>query len=256
MRTPDLSGRAAVVTGGLSGIGLASARLLAVAGAAVAVGSRRAGRAAVPAGLGPDALVRPLDVTDQRSVERFLAEARAAHGPAEILVNSAGVTAHAPIAAQTDAAWTRVIETNLTGAMRMMRACLPGMRERGWGRIINIASTAAHLGAEAYGAYCASKAGLLGLSRVAALEGAADGITCVSLSPSWVETEMFTESAESAARRSGRPIAEILSERSSANPQGRLIGPEEIAAHVLFCCSEGAAGLTGEDIRITAGALW
>jgi 3-hydroxybutyrate dehydrogenase len=130
------------------------------------------------------------------------------------------------------------------------------MKQRGWGRIINIASTAARTAAATHAAYCASKTGLIGLTRAVALEGAPRGVTCVAISPGWVETDMLRESANILARKSGRSQAEEIAIMGASNPQNRLIQPSEIAALVAFCCSEAAAGLTMEDIQVNAGALW
>ncbi len=114
-----------------------------------------------------------LDVRDSEVTNRFVAEAQAAIGPADILVNAAGTTAEQPVCGHSDALWDKIVDTNLTGAFRVTRAVLPGMIERGWGRIVNIGSTAASVGWKDNPAYCASKAGLLGLTRCVALEGAA-----------------------------------------------------------------------------------
>ena len=138
----------------------------------------------------------------------------------------------------------------------MTRACLPGMITQGWGRIVNIAATAAKTAGADHAAYCTSKAGLLGLTRSVALEGARHGVTCVSVSPIWVETDMLRESAAIMAQDKGRSTAEEITELAQANPQGRLVQPEEIAALVTFLCSDSAPALTMEDISVNAGAHW
>jgi NAD(P)-dependent dehydrogenase (short-subunit alcohol dehydrogenase family) len=207
--TDALAGRAAIVTGGFSGMGLAIARALADRGANVAVGSYVAAPAERPdaayypapeeieivrADLGARSVVvhaGHLDVRNGESVEQFVLAAERTVGPADILVNAAGTTAEQPVCGHSDELWTRIIETNLTGAFRMIRAVLPGMIERRWGRIINIGSTAATVGWKDNPAYCASKSGLLGLTRCVALEGAPHGVTCVTISPTWVETELM-----------------------------------------------------------------
>ena len=198
----QLAGRCAVVTGGLTGQGLAIAHALAEAGANVAVGSyvgQAQGRSGDAAAYPEDAVVASvrdrlaalnvrvhaghLDVRDAGAVRRFLSDADAACGVPDILVNAAGTTAEQPVCGHDDALWDKIIDTNLTGAFRMMREVLPGMMARGWGRIINIGSTAATTGWADNPAYCASKAGLLGLTRCVALEGAAHGVTSVMISP-------------------------------------------------------------------------
>ena len=255
-----LSGRVAVVTGGLSGIGLACAEHLQAAGAQVSVGARRAGEparlAAFHDALGEGAHAAPLDVTDQDSVESFLAEVTERFGPVDILVNAAGVTVHLEVVEHSDAAWLDTLDTNLTGPFRMIRATLPAMIERRWGRIVNIASTAARVGAPRYAAYCASKAGLLGLTRCVALEGAPHGVTCVAVSPTWVETEMLHNTAAEKAQETGRHVEEIVNEMRRSVPQNRLVQPEELAELVVFLCGEKAAAITMEDIQVNAGGLW
>lgn len=228
------AGRVAIVTGGLTGIGAACARALEAAGCRVAAGSRSGGFA-------------PLDVGDPDSIEAFVAKVRAELGPPSILVNAAGIYRGSPLAELDDARWEEEIAVNLSGPFRMIRAVMPDMIAAGWGRIVNIASTAAHAGAAGYAGYCASKAGLVALSKVAAVEGAPHGVSCVSISPTWVETPMMDAA-----------VARGISKESIAadNPQGRLVQPEEIAALVAFCCSDAAPALTNEDIQVNAGAMW
>ena len=272
----ELAGRSAVITGGVTGQGLAIARELARAGASVAVGSflgaagRQGDAAAYAERDAADAVAEDLraltdrvhaghlDVRDGDAIQRFLAEAEAACGPADILVNAAGTTAEQGVCGHPDALWDKILDTNLNGAFRMIRALLPGMMARGWGRILNIGSTAATVGWKDNPAYCASKAGLLGLTRCVALEGAARGVTCVMLSPTWVETELMRRNVEQlvAAEGQGRTPDAAMADIAAENPQGRLIQPEEIAALARFLCSDGARGLTMENIRVTGGALW
>lgn len=273
----DLSGRSAIITGGFSGMGFAIATALAEAGANVAVGSYIA-----PAGAdrsdaayypGADEIERVssalsahgtrvhaahLDVRESEITNRFAADAQAAIGPADILVNAAGTTAEQPVCGHSDALWDKIVDTNLTGAFRVTRAVLPGMIERGWGRIVNIGSTAATVGWKDNPAYCASKAGLLGLTRCVALEGAAHGVTCVMISPTWVETELMRRNVAQVVEREGkgRTAEEAMAEIAKGNPQQRLLQPQEIAALTVFLCSDLAQGITMENIQITGGALW
>jgi 3-hydroxybutyrate dehydrogenase len=272
-----LAGRAAVITGGLTGQGLAIARALAGQGANVAVGSfvgEERGRAQDAAAY-PEAdivgQVRDelqahgvkvhaghLDIRDNASIAAFIAAAEAACGPADILANAAGTTAEHPVCGHPDDLWDKIIDTNLTGAFRMIRAVLPGMIDRGWGRIINIGSTAATVGWKDNPAYCASKHGLIGLTKCVALEGAAHGVTCVAISPTWVETELMHRNVAQLVAREGkgRTAAEALAEIAASNPQGRIIQPGEIAALAVFLCGEDARGVTMENIQVTGGSLW
>ena len=130
--------------------------------------------------------------------------------------------------------------------------------ERGWGRIVNIGSTAASVGWKDNPAYCASKAGLLGLTRCVALEGAAHGVTCVMISPTWVETELMRRNVAQVVEREGkgRTPEEAMAEIAKGNPQQRLLQPQEIAALAVFLCSDLAKGITMENIQVTGGALW
>ncbi|MEM7073537.1 MAG: SDR family oxidoreductase [Pseudomonadota bacterium] len=256
-RDPRLT---AVVTGGHVGIGHAVSRALAADGIRIAIGARRACDPAIQdkvrGTVAPDVFMHPLDVRSATSVSEFRSAVDAECGPVAILVNAAGISTHQTICAHDLADWTDVIETNLTGPFLTMRAFMPAMIDRGWGRIVNIASTAASTAVADHPAYCASKSGLLGLSRAAALEGAPHGVTCVTVSPTWVETDMLRQSAGIMARQSGRSVAEEIREIACANPQNRLVQAEEVAAVVAFACSDRAPALTMEDIVVSAGAHW
>ena len=271
-----LAGKTAMITGGASGMGLAMAVAFASEGANVTVGSLLAGgqktegevvhmpgqdqmdhalsliEAEGATGIGLD-----LDVTSDDPVEAFFRATVDRFGQVDILANAAGITAEQTIVGHSDALWDKVIDVNLTGTYRAIKKVLPGMIERGWGRIINIASTAATVGAVTSGAYCASKAGVVGLTRCVALEGAPHGVTCNAISPTWVDTsfgrEWMSDIAEKQENRSG---AEYISDVEKTNPQGRLISPTEIGALALFLCSDAARGITMEDLRVSAGSLW
>ena len=272
----QLEGRAALVTGGASGQGRAIALALAAAGADVAIGSylddhrpkadredvtfpSRAeldGTVAAIEGHGVRALGRDHDLRDPASCRRLFEAAEQAFGKVDILVNAAGTSLEQPILGHTEEQWALVLETNLSGAFRMIAACLPAMMERGWGRIVNIASTAANVGAPANPAYCASKAGLLGLTRCVALEGAARGVTCNAINPGYVRTGMMMSNVAQQARARNLSAEQVMEEIVASYPQKRVIEPEEIAALAVFLCSEGARGITSEDVTVAAGSLW
>lgn len=271
-----LEDRSALITGGLTGQGLAIARALAAEGAHVAVGSfvgtgaRRGDAAAYPeaseiaevqqslSAAGVRVFAGHLDVRDDANVRSFVAGAEAACGPVDILVNAAGTTAEQPVCGHSDELWQKILDTNLTGAFRMIRALLPGMMMRGWGRIINIGSTAATVGWRDNPAYCASKAGLLGLTRCVALEGAPRGVSCVMISPTWVETELMRRNVSQLVAREGkgRTLEDAMADIAAQNPQQRIIQPGEVAALAAYLCREDARGITAENIQITGGALW
>jgi NAD(P)-dependent dehydrogenase (short-subunit alcohol dehydrogenase family) len=252
--------KVAIIAGGLSGMGLASAKRLLAEGVTVCIGARRGGDAAVVAELheklGTPVLVDRLDVRDTASVAAFVARVAEEHGRVDILLNTAGVYEESPVIGHPDDMWDAHIDTNLTGTFKMIRAVMPLMKAQGWGRIINLASTAAHEGLENNVAYCTSKAGLLGLGRVVSLEGAAHGITCVSISPTWVETEMLKSFVDAETAETGLPRAEVQAKYEASNPQNKLVQPEEIADLVAFLTSEAARAITMEDIKVNAATNW
>ena len=265
-----------MVTGGASGMGLAMAVAFASAGADVAIGSLLAGGSKADGEVvhmpgqeqmdhafslieaeGVQCMAMNLDVTSNDSVEQFFQATVDRFGKVDVLANAAGITAESTISGHSDALWDKVIDVNLTGTYRAIKRVLPGMIERKWGRIINIASTAATVGAVTSGAYCASKAGVIGLTRCVALEGAPHGVTCNALSPTWVDTSFGREwMSDIAEKQENRTGDEYIADVKKSNPQGRLISPTEIGALALFLCSDGAQGITMEDLRVSAGSLW
>ncbi len=271
-----LSGKVAWVTGGGSGQGRAAALALAEAGADVAIGSFLSehagegigeatyypGRAELLAAAGDmekagaRVYSAHLDVCSRDSVDGFFSDAVDALGKIDILVNAAGVTAEHPLCGHPEELWLRVLETNLSGAFRTSRCCLPPMTERGWGRIINICSTAGMVGWGDNAAYCASKSGMLGLTRCAGLEGAARGVTVNAISPTWVNTGLMKADMEQIGRAQKKSAEEVAAEFANANPQKRALQPEETAAVVVFLCGEGAKGINAENITLSGGALW
>lgn len=252
--------RTAIVTGGTTGIGLACAQALVARGHRVAIGARRAGEAAVQAEvrgtLGGGVMVAALDVADRASVDGFAARVVETLGAPTILVNAAGIYREAFLHDHSEEAWLDQIEINLTGAFRMTRAVMPHMMAAGWGRIANIASTAGTRGERGYAAYCASKAGLIGLSKATAVEGAPHGISCISLSPTWVETPMMAAAFDRIAAEKAITREQARQVLAESNPQGRIVQPGEVAAMVDFFCTEAAPALTNVDIQINAGADW
>ncbi len=253
-----LEGRIAIITGGFAGIGKAIAIALAERGATIAVGARRQpGEVIEELKSVSDAFFyQKLDVADVDSVAAFVEALANEHGDADILVNSAGVTAHELVCGHDEKSWLDVIDINLSGPFRMIRACLPKMIERRWGRIINIGSTAATTAVADHAAYCASKSGLLGLSRAVALEGAPHGVSSVVISPTWVQTEMFNSSMQIQAGKAGHSVDEEIEKLVAEQPQKRLVQPQELGALAAFLCRDEALGITMEDIQLNAAALW
>jgi len=253
-----LEGRIAIITGGFSGIGKAIALALAERGATIAVGARRQPETAVAelSAASDRLFCQNLDVADVASVDAFIGGLASAYGHADVLVNSAGITAHEYVSEHAEQSWLDVIDINLSGPFRMIRACLPKMIERRWGRIINIGSTAATTAVADHAAYCASKSGLLGLSRAVALEGAPHGVSSIVISPTWVQTEMFDSSMAIQARNAGRSVEQEIGELVAQQPQQRLVQPRELGALAAFLCHDDALGITMEDIQLNAAALW
>lgn len=272
-----LKGRTAWVTGGASGMGRAIALALAEAGSNVAVGSLLSNRDARVEGelaylpgeseleevrsqiesLGVRVFASGLDVTSDESVEAFHRSSVEALGEIDILANAAGITAEQTLCGHPDSLWQKVIDVNLNGIYRTSRRCLPSMIERGWGRVINIASTAASVGAPTSAAYCASKAGVVGLSKCIALEGAERGVTCNAISPTWVETSFGVQWMHNIAEvQESREGEAYVSEARESNPQKRLIQPSEIGGLARFLCREEAQGITMQDLTVSGGSLW
>jgi 3-hydroxybutyrate dehydrogenase len=256
---PFLSGRVAVVTGGTSGIGRAIARALASVGSRVVVGSRYAEKSdclGELAASGTQTLAVDVDVRSSDAVRAFHAAVLATFGHVDVLVNAAGVCHDQMLSEHSDEMWEEVVDVNLNGVYRMTKTCLPGMIERRWGRIINIASDISTGGVAHYAAYCASKAGVLALTRCAAREGASYGVSCNAISPGWVETSMARDAMERAARREGISVPVYVELVKEANPQHRTITPEEIAALAVYLCSDAARGITMQDVVVSGGTVW
>lgn len=241
-------------------MGLAIARKLASGGTRVVVGARSAGDADYARQVLREDSGRieaaALDVRSSQSVDDFVAQVVASHGSVDILVNAAGVYEEAAVIDHPDKIWDDHIDTNLSGSFRTIRAVMPHMKRNGWGRIVNIASVAAHNGMANNAAYCTSKAGLLGLGRCVSLEGAAYGVTCVSISPTWVETEMLKRFIDADIASTGQTLEEVRVEYAKSNPQNQLVQPTEVAELAAFLVSDAARALTMEDYQINAGSLW
>lgn len=251
-QTQALTGRHALVTGGGRGIGAAIARALADAGASVTV----AGRTQAPL----DAVCREtggravtLDVTDAGAVAASLADLAAEAGPIDILVNNAGAAESAPFARTGEDAWQRMLAINLLAPRHCIAACLPAMIERGWGRIVTIASTAGLKGYAYTSAYTAAKHAVIGLTRALALETARKGVTVNAVCPGFADTDIVEESLRRIEEKTGRDRSAALAELTKFNPQGRLIDPAEVAAMVLHLAGDAARSITGKAIAIDGG---
>jgi NAD(P)-dependent dehydrogenase (short-subunit alcohol dehydrogenase family) len=251
-----MTGRHALVTGAARGIGAAIVRALSDAGARVTlVGRHEETLTRLAAMLAGDTCCVAADVSDEPDVARAFTQARERLGPVSILVNNAGQAETAPLAKVTLAIWNRMLAVNLTGTMLCSQAALPDMLNAGYGRIVNIASTAALRGFRYGTAYAASKHGVLGLTRSLALEVADRGITVNAVCPGYVETDMMDQAIDNVMKRTGRTREEARAYFASQNPQRRVVQPREVADAVLWLCGDGAAGVNGAAIPISGGEV-
>jgi NAD(P)-dependent dehydrogenase (short-subunit alcohol dehydrogenase family) len=249
-----LQGRGALVTGGGRGIGAATAAALAGAGATVVLTARTASEIeAVAARLragGARAWAIPGDVTDEASVRRLAAGALEHAGTVDLLVNAAGDGGSAPLERITLADWRAMLEAHATGTFLCTRELLPAMRQRGFGRVVNIASTAGLEGGRYIAHYCAAKHAVVGFTRAVATEVAGSGVTINALCPGYVDTPMTARTVANIVARTGRTSeAALASVLASAN-QERLLSPVEVAAAVLELCGDAAAATNGSAITL------
>jgi NAD(P)-dependent dehydrogenase (short-subunit alcohol dehydrogenase family) len=254
-----LKGRTGLVTGAGKGIGRAVALDLARQGVAVVLAARTLADvetvAREIADAGGVAHPKACDVRDARQVKDLFDFARGVLGPIDILVNGAGVAPSALLVKTTEEQWRAAIETNLSGAFYCMREAVPQMTERGFGRVISVASIAGKTGSPYISAYAASKHGLLGLTKCAALELADKGVTVNAVCPGYVDTPMTDAGVERMAGLSRRPAAEVRERLVNMSPQKRLMTAEEVSALVLFLCCDAARGITGQALNVDGGTV-
>ena len=240
------SERLVLVTGGAKGIGLACARSLAGQGHRVVVTGRDE---AALAASGFTFVVA--DVTDEAAVSA----ACDGIGPVDILVNNAGIAESAPLHRTSLEQWNHHLAVNATGPFLWSKALVPGMRQRGWGRVVTVASIASHVGAPYIAAYVASKHAVLGLMRSVAAEVAGSGVTANSVCPAYVRTEMTERTIANIVARTGRSTAEAERSLTEQSSLGRLIEPEEVAACVAYLCSDAAGAVNGQSVILDGGTI-
>ena len=230
-----LSGKHALVTGGSRGLGAAIARSLSDYGARVTVIGRTTGT----------------DVSDPDAVAKTFEAA----GRIDILVNNAGQAASAPFLKMDLELWRRMMRVNLDGTLHCTRAALPGMLDAGWGRVVNIASTAGLTGYGYVTAYCAAKHAVIGLTRALALEVATKGVTVNAVCPGFTETDMLAETVANIVSKTGRTAEQARAELAARNPLRRLIRPEEVANAVAWLCLPGSEAITGQAVAVAGGEV-
>lgn len=257
MSGAPLAGRHALVTGAGSGIGAAVALALAQAGATVTLAGRRLEALQRTCETLPGAShgCVAMDVTDEQAVRAALRQAAAERGPVAILVNNAGQAASQPFAKSDAAHWRSMLDVNLMGCVHATQAALPGMLEAGWGRIVNVASTAGLKGYAYVSAYCAAKHAVIGFTRALALEVAKKGVTVNAVCPGYTDTPLLDDAVRNIVSKTGLGAEAARAQLSAHNPQGRLVQPAEVAQAVLWLCAPGSDALTGQAIAVAGGEV-
>ena len=252
-----LAGQHAVVTGGSRGIGAAIAAQLAELGARLTLIGRdgatlEARRAALVERGAAAVATRVVDVTDETAVAAAFGTLDAAP---TILVNNAGGARSAPFGKTDIALWQEMLAVNLTGTYLCTHHVVPAMAAAGYGRIVNVASTAGLTGYRYVTAYCAAKHGVVGLTRALALELARQGVTVNAVCPGYTDTDMVRESVRNIAAKTGASEDGARAQLAAGNPQGRLIEPAEVANAVAWLCLPASASITGQTIAVAGGEV-
>jgi 3-hydroxybutyrate dehydrogenase len=244
----------ALVTGGGRGIGREIAAALRRAGTTVTVVGRHRATLEQAVAAGAAHFFEVADVADERAVGAAIAAA-AMRQPIDILVANAGAAESAPFMKSDSALFARMMDVNFMGVVHAIQAVLPGMKERPYGRIVAIASTAGLKGYPYVSAYSAAKHAVVGLVRSLALELAATQVTVNAVCPGFTDTDLVAASIDNIIKKTGRSREQALAELSRHNPQGRLVTPAEVAHAVLCLCGEGAGAITGQAIAVAGGEV-
>ncbi len=254
-----LEDKTAVVTGGGRGIGAAVALALAEDGASVVVSARSEAEIERVAedlrNRGHAAWAVPCDVTDPAQIFGLAETAGERLGRVDILVNNAGTAPSAPLKSLTLETWNHTLAVNATGVFLCTKAFLPGMLERGWGRVVNVASIAGKTGAPYISAYAASKHAVLGFTRSVAAEVATTGVTVNAVCPGYVDTPMTDRSVERIVAKTGADPEAVRETMRRTSPQNRLMEPEEVALMVVNLCDPAARGMNGQAVVIDGGGV-
>lgn len=253
-----LAGKAALVCGSSAGLGHAIAAALAAEGADVVINSRsaerlEAARGALSEATGARVAIAPGDLSDPAAVEEVVAAARAAFGGIHVLVTNTGGPPSGPFESHSEETWSRAIAQNLESVVNLVRAVLPEMKERGWGRIVNVTSISVKQPVAGLILSNTLRAGVTGFAKTIANEAAPFGVTVNNVLPGYTRTERLVELASAGAARSGGTVEAVYAGWEKEVPAGRLGEPEELAALAAFLCSEKAAYITGQSIAVDGG---
>lgn len=253
-----LAGRHALITGGARGIGLACARALQQRGASITLLGRDQAaldKAVILLGAHGDVRAVVADIADEASVQAAFARAVQDGGVVDILVNNAGQAVSQRFDRTDAAVWQSMLAVNLTGTYHCTQAVLTGMLAEGWGRIINVASTAGLIGYPYVSAYCAAKHGVIGLTRALALEVARKGVTVNAVCPGFTETDIVRDAVSNIVNKTGRTVDAARDELAARNPQGRLVQPEEVAETVAWLALPSSSSVNGQAISVDGGEV-
>lgn len=250
----QLAGKVAIITGAASGIGLAIAQDFAQQGVRVTVSDVDQERGQAVVTELPGARFQATDLLNAKEVKQLVSGTLQAEGRVDILVNNAGIQHVAPIVEFPEEKWRHIIELMLTAPFLLTQAVLPSMHEHRWGRIINIASVHGLRASAFKSAYVAAKHGLIGLTRVTALESAEYGVTCNAICPSYVRTPLVEKQIAAQAKVHGLPESEVVEKvMVTEGAIKRLLEPSEVAQLVTYLCSDAASGITGGTQTIDCG---
>ena len=255
-----LKGQHALVTGGSRGIGAAISNALAALGANISIIDRdvenlKKQKAYLEEKFSANAFCASADITDEKAVKGAFENAVKSLGPINILINNAGIGKSMPFHKMDIKFWRTTLDINLTGTFLCTKQVYDGMRERGYGRIVNISSTVGLRGYPYIAAYTASKHAVIGLTRTLALEGVGKGITVNAICPGYTDTDLVAEAIDNITITSGRNEAEIRKEIENMSPMGRLVTPEEVAESTAWLCLPSSASITGQAIVVSGGAV-
>jgi len=255
-----LNGKTAIVTGSTSGIGLGIAEAFARAGANVVLNGFGEAlqiektRSDLAQRTNAMVVYSPADMGKPKAIEGMIRQTADMFGSVDIMVNNAGIQHVAPIEEFPDEKWDAILSINLSSAFHATKLVIPGMRDKGWGRVINVASAHALVASPYKAAYVAAKHGVLGLTKVTALETAEDGITCNAICPGYVRTPLVEQQIDDQARAHGIPRDQVVTDVLLKNqPNKKFVEVAELAALAVFLCSDGGASVTGAALPMDGG---